>query len=502
MKTQIITLDILDDAISVRDKMGWGQTGRILLIWPEHGQVLRRRLDLVLLQRYCASIGAQLALVTTQGDVCFHASQLGIPVFETTLQAQNERWRAGHRRKPRLRRQLPHPDLENLRLEAHPPLPAWQSKPFGRLTPFTLAVLALLALIAILLPGAQITLRPEMRPQSISLPVTASAAFQTVNLAGALPARPVSVVVEGRQALSVSGTVMLPVNASSGSALFTNLTETAITIPAGVIISTLGASPVRFATTQEAVIPAGPGRTISVPITALLPGTEGNLPPGSLIAIEGNLGLVLSVTNTASTTGGSLSPAPAATEDDRSTLYDQLFQTLRQSALEDLQAGLEASDFLLAETIEPALILEETYSPDIGQASQQLDLTLRIEFRVLAVSGKDIEALVVPVMDAALPQAFAPLPNTLVTTAKAPPVVAADGSASWVIQATRTTRADIPGSLVVNLVLGQPTQNARDRLETDLPLAAAPQIDLNPAWWPRLPFLPLRIQVTIIESNT
>jgi len=64
MKTQLIQLDPSDDVISVRDKMGWSQTSRILLVWPEHGQILSRRLDLLLLQRHSTTLGAQLALVT------------------------------------------------------------------------------------------------------------------------------------------------------------------------------------------------------------------------------------------------------------------------------------------------------------------------------------------------------------------------------------------------------------------------------------------------------
>jgi hypothetical protein len=35
MKTQIIQLESHDDIISIRDKMGWSQTSRILLVWPE-----------------------------------------------------------------------------------------------------------------------------------------------------------------------------------------------------------------------------------------------------------------------------------------------------------------------------------------------------------------------------------------------------------------------------------------------------------------------------------
>ena len=73
MKTQILRLEPHDDFISARDKMGWSQTERILLVWPEGGHILVRRLDLTLLQRKSTSLGAQLALVCDDANVRYYA---------------------------------------------------------------------------------------------------------------------------------------------------------------------------------------------------------------------------------------------------------------------------------------------------------------------------------------------------------------------------------------------------------------------------------------------
>ena len=96
---EIIQLDEQDDIISARDKMGWIQTGRIILVWPDRGHELERRLDLVLLQRHSVSLGAKLALVTQDSEVQFNAKLLGIPFFESLHQAQSERWRVRRRRR-------------------------------------------------------------------------------------------------------------------------------------------------------------------------------------------------------------------------------------------------------------------------------------------------------------------------------------------------------------------------------------------------------------------
>ncbi len=99
MKTQIIQLEAHDDAISVRDKMGWSQAGRVVLVWPTRGRLLNHRLDLVLILRHSQSLGVQIALVTKDPEVRFQARSLGIPIYKTVRQAQAARWRRPATRK-------------------------------------------------------------------------------------------------------------------------------------------------------------------------------------------------------------------------------------------------------------------------------------------------------------------------------------------------------------------------------------------------------------------
>ncbi|MEA2008874.1 MAG: hypothetical protein U9O54_07115, partial [Chloroflexota bacterium] len=97
MKTQIIQLESHDETISVKDKIEWSQTHRVLLIWPRRGKILRDQIDLVFLERHCASLGGQLALVSKDPEVHFHAERAGIPIFKTKREAQNNPWRRSWR---------------------------------------------------------------------------------------------------------------------------------------------------------------------------------------------------------------------------------------------------------------------------------------------------------------------------------------------------------------------------------------------------------------------
>jgi len=495
MKTQIIQLNNHDDYISVRDKMSWSQTGRILLVWPEQGRILNRRLDLVLLKRHCATLGAQIALVTQDSEVRFYAYELSIPVFDSLRLAQDVHWRSARRRKLRPRRQSPRPDLEAMRQNSHPKSPAWLEHPVNRIVLFGVSVLALLALAAFLLPGARLTLTPKVKLQEVTLPVLADPSIKSVILTGSLPTYSISVMVEGRDNLPTNGHVLIPDKVAIGGVEFTNLTDHAVFIPAGTVISSLGADPVRFITSQSGEVAAGPGQTTTLPARALEPGTSGNLPEGSLVAIEGELGLSLSVNNPNPTHAGSDASALAPTIIDRANLYDQLIATLQNAAMTDMQATLPAADTLITPTLQLIGTLDETYSPAEGEPGNQLSLSLRLEFQAQVVSSDNLNTLVTPILDASLPQGYTPIPETLFIIQLGSPVLGEDGFAHWSIYAQRKLRAEIPEALAVNLAYGQTVAEASHRLVDSLPLAGAPQIDLSPAWWPRLPFLPLRVQV-------
>jgi len=502
MKTQILRLDEHDDLISTRDKMNWGQTGRILLVWPEHQRVLRRRVDLVLLQRHAGSLGAQLALVVTDPVVRFHAKTLALPIFKSLRQAQSAHWRV-ERRQRRLRAPapvLPSPrtpeELEALWQSAHPSTPAWMISPAFRVSVFTLGVLAVLALAAVLLPGAEVKLSPKTIPQQLDLTVRARADQDSPNLSGVLPARPVTVIVEGRENRESGGVARVPDRAARGSVVFTNLSDREVQLPAGLVLRTLDNPSIRFATQLAGEISAGPGISITLGVEALTPGTGGNLPAGSLTAIEGSLGLDVAATNPAPTRGGTNREVPLPTQADRALLYQNLEAALRQSAMEELSAQLEPGDLLFTPTLTVTQVLDLEYTPPDDQPSGQIELNLRLEYQAYHASQQDLEALAGVILDANLPKGYQVLADSLNVEAATPPVVESPGVIRWQMTARRTLQASIPSTQVVNLLLGLPPDEAAARLKDKLPLQGSPSIRMVPPWWPRLPILPFRIQVT------
>jgi hypothetical protein len=497
MKTQILQLEPHDDVISTRDKMGWSQTSRILLVWPGRGRILTRRLDLELLLRHSRALGGQMALVTRDSQVRFHAKQLGIHVFTSVRQAQNTRWKRPYRRgiTSKWKAEQGHHDI---------PAPPDRSgnaaglSPLARLGIFSLGVLALLSIAAVLLPSAEVTLTPETQLQEIGLPVEASTSVDRVNLSGLIPIRRMNVVLEGRDSLSPTGEIQIPEHRSTGRVEFTNLTDREISVPAGTVVSTPGAS-IRFTTDQAGQVPAGPGKTLSLPVTAMAPGSMANLPAGRIKGIEGPLGLNLVVTNPSATRGGSDHISPAPTPLDRTRLSNRLLATLMESAESETQNMLKPSDLLLGLAAAPSQILEETFDPPGDQPANQLVLTLRAEFQARIISGEDLEELATAALDANMPPGYSAQPDSLEIEHQTFPTLEDDGSAHWELRAHRSIVAELAESQALAAAMGLSPTQAAQRLQQNLPLESPPRISLVPTWWPRLPFLPFRIHISALN---
>jgi hypothetical protein len=482
--------------------MGWSQTGRILLVWPDQGSVLNRRLDLALIQRHSSRLGAQLALVSSDHEVVYQAGKLGIPIYRSIPHAQKSHWRVEHRHRqstPVLRQESrPRPDLENLRREARPQPPEYLNHPGVRLGLFTLGVVALLAIVAVLTPSAEIVLTPAAEPQEAILTVRASPSIEENSISGSVPARWVKVTVEGRDSIPTSGTMSVPQEYASGFVVFKNLTEQEIEIPQGLVVRSLDETPIRFEVIRKGLVPAGVDQLVSLPVRALEPGAAGNLPTGALVGIEGSLGANLSATNTRPTRGGTGQNLPVPTQEDRENLFGSLEVSLRTTALEEFKAQLDPGDILFTDTITVSQMVEQSYDPDRDMPGGQLSLNLRMEYQALITSAADLQQLGETVLDAALAEGYQPVEGSLEVVHKETPLMDSDFSARWKMAVKRQVESGIVPYDAINQVLGLPPGLAASQLEAALPLDSPPEIRLFPSWWPRMPVLPFRVQVTPI----
>lgn len=496
MKTQLLALESHDDLVSVKDKMSWAKTPRILLIWPKGERIALRSLDLQMLQRHARSLGATLGLVTRDARVRREAAAVGLPVFDSPRAAQADLWPvpvpptfSEPRRSPA--------ELRGLRDAARPNRDRWQANPIVRVGFFALGVLAVLTLALLFLPHAEIMLSPESKTQHLTIPVVADPALKSVFIAGNVPAREGTREVVGSLEIASTGETAVPESEAKGVARFRNLTASKIQIPQGTIVQTLGASPIRFVTTQQAEIAAGAGKTVDVPIEAVGAGAGGNLAVDMIQAIDGPLGLSLAVTNPALTTGGTESLVPVPSADDREHLRGLLLEDLRAQAQLEMLADLPRGSLIFPGTVRDVVVLEEMFDPPAGENGVTLSLTLRVKFSAQYASGEDLSTLATLAMDAALEEGFS-------ATADAPkiqlfgiPAADADGRTNFQLQMERDIFRAIDSRRVLALVQGKNVNIAIARLGESFKFSSPPQIKTTPRWWPWLPLVPFRIDVVI-----
>ncbi len=492
MKTQIIQLDALDDVASIRDQMSWGQSQRILLVWPNSRTTLHSKLDLLLLQRHARTIGTRLALVCRDQQVNTAADLIGLPVFRTIRLAQHMPWERAALPPPPPSR--PGRPLAEIRRARSARIPTPPGNPALRKAAAAAAMLAFGTLLSIFIPRATITLEPQYRSQSLELTLTADSTLFTFNLGGQTPYRQTRQTLEGRQSLPTTGQAAIALEAARGTALFTNLTDTEITIPAGTRLRPTDPAAPAFLTLEELILGGAPGTQAEVSIEAASPGPTGNLPANSLAALEGDLGLSVSVTNPEPLAGGRAQSAPAAAPSDLEELYAQLLESLWDSALAETQAQFPGALVLTARP-EDYSILEEAYSLAPGEPGQTLELLLRAEFAIAYIPAEVLQAFAQTVLDASLPPDYHPVPNSITISPLDIPTPLEEGVFVVPVRLTRNLQANIEPLAVARQVSGKSPAAATSQLSATLPLASPVEIHLSPTWWPWLPWLPIQLRI-------
>ncbi|MGD8403532.1 MAG: baseplate J/gp47 family protein [Anaerolineales bacterium] len=496
MKTQLIPLESHDDLISVRDRMSWAKTPRILLVWPKSERIALRPLDLKVLQRHAAALGAQLGLVTRHRAIRREAHAQGIPVFKSTGQAQRAPWPERTLHKKRVRRR-PRQNLREIREQIRAGKDGWDSRLVVRIGFFTLGVLAVLVLASLFIPRAQITVTPETEVQSVTLPILADPSLNSVFITGSIPSRELQVVVDGEGQSEATGRMPVPESRAEGLVTFRNLTEEPVTIPAGTVLTSTGLPGVRFVTVGTGDLEGGLEATLDLPVESESPGANGNVDAGAIQAIEGNLGLLVTVTNEESTRGGRNRLADAPTERDHTRLREELLTELETQALREMEALLAQDDQLFKDTLNAEDILEETYDPPLGQPGNSLNLSMRVTFTAWYASGDDLTELASTVLNASKPDGFVASEEPMSFEALNEQQTDSKGITHWVTRVSRNLVRQTDENAITTLVQGRSLAIAQAQLKA-LDTPDPPEIQLIPEWWPWMPLIPFNI---IVETR-
>lgn len=491
MKTQILHLDPHDDVASVLDKLNWAKAERLVLVWPGRNRILTEKLDLRLIQRNALRHNAQIGLVTLDPDVQAHAASLNIPVFED-LDTLHEQYWPVFSLKPRItdRMQNDRPaELDDLRTKL--PRRSGTSLPAPlRISLFALAVLVLLLTVAALIPSAELDVDPALQDHKETF-VFLNLDSPDSEIAEVL--RVDRIRVEGTLRIPTTGASSEPGEFAHGNVEFTNLGDEAVDIPAGTTIRVPGSDQIYFIIQTSVRLSAESGSSRSVEVVASEPGPSGNVGANRITAVDGPLGLLVSVVNSAPTTGGSIVARSAVSPSDMDRAQEQLNKQLLEQAQELIQANQLSSERLLPESLSIEDVLTEESDRQVGEIADTLELRMSV---VASATVVDIVELKLHIMDFLTEESRADVrivPGSLQIdsmTYDRNPNQGSDLDVAASYEVYKPVRA---GELIDEIKGMRPDQ-ALDLLKDQYPVDQF-TIQLTPGWYPVLPFL--QSQVTI-----
>ena len=510
-RPEFIQLEKGDDVPSVRDRLSFYQGKRVLLIWPEEGTVLTRKLDLVLVQREAMRRAIQLALVTHDPQVAQHAHELNISTFETIGASERARWRRGRSKVFASRFQKPadtpepeelKPVASRLRVEE-----TEETRARRRVTRFIiLGVLLVVALAAIylLVPGATVTVNPATSTVTADVSITANPDARDVDIENAIvPATRLQLTIEETSTVPTTGSQDLGDMPATGSVIFVNQTNAAVSIPAGTTVSTSAGTPILFRTTSEASVPAGIGQQQEVPIDALQSsaGEIGNVDSGLINTVVGALAESVTVLNVNPTSGGLSRTIAAVSQTDHDRLLAAVRQQLQSRAYTEMQPLLEVGQFLIPETI---AIIEErsdwtTFSASPGEVADTLTLTMRATIQGIAINERFGQQVVFAQIARQIPRGREVRPETIQYESGPVSEVFQNGQVMFTVTGTARVESQINIGQLQERLAGRSVNDALVYILTELDIEPdlTPRITVSPDWFGQMPMLPIRITVNV-----
>ena len=511
---EYVQLDTNDDVVTVKDRLSFIRGRRVLLIWPEDGTTLTRKLDLVLVQREADRRAIQLALVTHDTEVIAHARDLNISTFETIRSSERERWKRGRKKvfMPRYHKPSHEPQPEDLKPVASRVAKRDKRRSQARYLLERLVVLAILIGVIgmtayIVLPSAVVTITLQAEEISTTVNIIADTTAQSVDITNqVIPAQVIRVTVETTASVPTTGIQNLDSAPARGVVTFTNQTDTAVDIPANTTLSTSAGIPILFRTISSTTLPSGIGQRIDINVEATQAslGSVGNVEAGMINSVIGPLDEAVTVINLASTSGGENRSVNVVADSDMLNLLNSVRVQLQSLAYTEIQTRITDNQLIIIESIR---IEEErndwtTYSHDIGDVTNELSLTLRAVVSAMVVDDRFGRQITLAQLSSQIPAGQSLQPESVTYTRG--PIISQESASRVTFTATSTAQVvqQFDASQLGEQLAGRSLADAQRLLASQLDIQpdSAPQITLSPDGFSQMPILPIRIEVQVRQS--
>jgi hypothetical protein len=322
-----------------------------------------------------------------------------------------------------------------------------------------------------------------------------------------IPARVIRTEIKGEAQVSTLAYEDAPDAKAAGQVVFINRTTEPVEVPAGTVVATSAGTTIRFVTLEKATLTAGVGSVADTGIEALDPGPSGNVSPFLINRVaDAALALRVRVTNEQPAEGGSVKQVGVVTAADRQRLRAMLLQQLHQEAHAKLGSELDPEEFLPIESVSVA-VLEETYDHLLGEATDFLGMTMRVQTQGLVFDPSQAREVARAVLERAVPEGrtlqregfYAEVVQA--GMAEPDPDEERSPRVRLVMKARGWSEAVISPGRVISLVQGKSIPDAVAELRSGLPLKEPPLLSVEPEWWDRVPWLPFRIRVIVASER-
>ena len=512
---EIIQLQPDDDVISVRDRLSFVESNRVLLVWPPNGEtVLQRKLDLVLLHRAARRRAARMALITRDRAVIDNANDLSISVFDTIEASRRERWKRGSTkvfvdRSDRPGSEPDHDDLRSAasRLRMAPTATQLGLRRTARLGSLFVLALVVIAALVVFLPSARVTLIPDRNHLDITVRVVADPAVTNVDLENTIiPATLLRVEIEESAAVETTGSEDVPPTLATGSVVFSNQTDQAVTIPAGTTVNTSTGTIARFRTVEAVNISGQQNAIAAVAIEALpqFAGPAGNVPSYAINFIDGPLNDVLTVENTDPTSGGMVPSKRIVADSDHNRLVGAVRGAIQQRALEEFTTLLGEHQFIVPESIRIAETRPEwtAYSAAIGDEAASVSLTMRAAVEAVVLDERMVNQAAFAGLAQRIPAGQIVDTDSMAFARSAIETIDPNGRIVFLANVSGDVTASVNVAQMRQRLAGMSVESAETYVQQQVMLApgSTPQITVQPALLDRMPLLSERIQITLQDT--
>lgn len=509
-KPTYLQLEAGEDIPAIRDRLSFIRGQRVLLIWPEEGTALTRKLDLVLVQREAKRRVVQLALVTHDPLVIQHAAELGISTFETIKEAENGRWKRGRTRVFIQRHHKPEesPDPEELMPVASRVRKPRKALPTGlalllRLTVLSIVLGTILGTAYVVLPSAEVSLTMAQQVLTVDTIVTADSSATDIDVEnGIIPATRVEITVETSRSIATTGTEAGTNSRAIGIITVSNNSDSPVTLAEGTRVSTSTAQPIIFETSAEALIPAN-GSLERIPIVAAVEfaGEIGNVPESTINTFVDNTNPNLTVRNLLPTTGGRNQSNTIVSPEDMDSLMNMTKGELQSIAYSDLEARKTEYQTIILETLHiPDEELRADwieFSHDLGDVSDTLTLSMRAIVRAFVIDDRLAQQVVFAQISRQRPVNMTINPESFLYRRGSIVAIDFTGSTSFNAAGEAIATAQLDVLRLQNDLTGRSIEDAQRLIAAtvELELGNQPRIQVWPEWFAQMPFLPVRIHI-------